>query len=113
MIIFASVIWLIEKPGGIVSDEVIAATLGVEMQALCFETIPSAFWWSLTTMTTVGYGDCYPMSLLGKLLSVFAMIGGGIVLALPITVIGSNFAKMVEMYEEDTLEFSTIDDDVS
>ena len=67
------------------------------MQAVCFGTIPSCFWWALTTMTTVGYGDCYPITLMGKIVAVVAMISGVIVLALPITVLGSNFAKMVEM----------------
>lgn len=132
MIIFSSIIWLIERPGGsLVTDELLSVTgmgpcteisNGVKngtvpaddcMQAICFGTIPSAFWWALTTMTTVGYGDCYPITGPGKLVCVVAMIMGVIVLALPITVLGSNFAKMVEMYEEDAAayHFSDLDDD--
>ena len=72
-----------------------AATACFIWQAICFGTIPSAFWWALTTMTTVGYGDCYPITLLGKIVAVIAMVGGVIVLALPITVLGSNFAKAI------------------
>jgi len=102
MIIFSSVIWLIERPGSnLVTDELLSATGMTDMQPICFGTIPSAFWWALTTMTTVGYGDCYPITLLGKMVAVAAMVGGIVVLALPITVLGSNFQKMVEMYEED------------
>lgn len=75
-------------------------------QAVCFGTIPSCMWWSLTTMTTVGYGDCFPITLPGKAAAVFAMVLGIVVLALPITVLGSNFQRMVEMYDEDAGQFA-------
>ena len=63
---------------------------------MCFGTIIRGYWWSFVTMTTVGYGDCYPVTPLGKIVTIIAMISGILTLALPITVIGSNFAKMVE-----------------
>jgi hypothetical protein len=66
----------------------------------CFGTISRTFWWAMVTMTTVGYGDCYPLSDVGKVFAVVAMLSGVLILALPITVIGSNFAKMVEMFED-------------
>lgn len=72
----------------------------------CFGTIPNSCWWAITTITTVGYGDCYPTSLLGKLVATATMVMGVIIIALPITVVGSNFAKMCEMYEEETLAFA-------
>jgi len=117
MIIFSSIMWLVERPGGVlVTDELLAITgmgpgdgFDEGMQSLCFGTIPRAFWWALTTMTTVGYGDCYPITTPGKLVCVCAMICGVITLALPITVLGSNFAKMVEMYEEDEAQYSFSD----
>lgn len=40
-------------------------------------------------MTTVGYGDFYPVTPIGKLVAVFTMLTGIIILALPITVIGT------------------------
>ena len=73
----------------------------VSTQAGCFETIGRTFWWALVTMTTVGYGDCSPVSAGGKLIASVAMLLGVLILALPITVVGSNFQKMVEMYEEE------------
>mmetsp|Transcript_38927 Transcript_38927/g.64648 ORF Transcript_38927/g.64648 Transcript_38927/m.64648 type:complete len:449 (-) Transcript_38927:140-1486(-) len=78
-------------------------------QDICFGTIPNAFWWALATMTTVGYGDCYPLSTTGKVISSLTMVCGVLILALPITVVGSNFAKMVEMYEEESLRFTDTD----
>jgi len=67
----------------------------------CFGSIPRIFWWAVVTMTTVGFGDCFPVSTPGKMLAMMTMIMGVLILALPITVIGSNFQKMVEMYEEE------------
>ena len=40
------------------------------------ETYPSALWWAVCTITTVGYGDLYPMTVEGRLVAVALMIGG-------------------------------------
>ena len=62
-------------------------------------------------MSTVGYGDCSPITLPGKVVAVLTMVGGVLVLALPMTVLGSNFTKVTEMYEEDINRFSQEDYD--
>ena len=79
------------------------------MQHFCFGTIPRAFWWSVVTITTVGYGDCYPITLPGKIVCIFTMLAGILMIALPITVVGSNFQKMVELHQEDTLVYGSTD----
>lgn len=56
-----------------------------------FVSIFHAFYWVLVTMTTVGYGDIYPITVMGWLVAGLAMMSGLIVLTLPITIIGANF----------------------
>jgi len=56
-----------------------------------FTSISTTFWWSIVTMTTVGYGDTYPVEQVGKGIATCAMLGGVLVLALPLSVVGQNF----------------------
>lgn len=56
-----------------------------------FVSIFHSFYWVLVTMTTVGYGDMYPITAMGWVVAGLAMMSGLIVLTLPITIIGANF----------------------
>jgi voltage-gated potassium channel len=67
-----------------------------EAQPEAFENIGQALWWAVATLTTVGYGDIYPITPLGKLLSgVIALLGIGIV-ALPTGIISSAYIDEVQ-----------------
>ncbi len=56
-----------------------------------FQNIGQALWWAVATLTTVGYGDIYPITGLGKLMSaVIALLGIGFV-ALPTGIISSAY----------------------
>ena len=63
-----------------------------------FDSIPTSFWWCLVTMTTVGYGDVVPTQAFGQFVGGLVMIFGIVVIALPITVIGSNFATIYKSH---------------
>lgn len=66
-----------------------------EAQPAAFGTIPDALWWSLTTLTTVGYGDVVPITDLGRVLGSFVMLIGFAFYAVPIGIIASGFAEEV------------------
>jgi len=56
-----------------------------------FVTIPDTFWCTIVTMTSVGYGDMYPITDAGRAVGSFIMLSGILTLAVPITLIGNNF----------------------
>lgn len=67
-----------------------------------FPDILSSFWWAIATLTTVGYGDVFPITTLGKVLSGFiAFIGIGFV-ALPTGIISSGFIEIVKERQKKT-----------
>ena len=61
-----------------------------------FSSIPSAMWWAVATLTTVGYGDIFPVTSLGKILgSVSAIFGIGL-FALPAGLLASGFSDEMQ-----------------
>lgn len=58
-----------------------------EAQPKAFASIPAAMWWAVMTLTTVGYGDVYPITPLGKFFAAIIATGGIAVFALPMAII--------------------------
>jgi voltage-gated potassium channel len=79
VLVFASLLYAIEH----------------DVQPDKFGTIPQAMWWAIVTLGTVGYGDVVPVTPLGKLVSVFTIIGGLTMIALPVAIISRAFADEV------------------
>ncbi|MCO4755909.1 MAG: two pore domain potassium channel family protein, partial [Bacteriovoracaceae bacterium] len=59
-----------------------------------FTSIPTSIYWAIVTMTTVGYGDITPLTVLGKFLSSILMITGYGVIAVPTGIISTEIAKL-------------------
>jgi voltage-gated potassium channel len=67
-----------------------------DAQPEAFSSIPAAMWWAIATLSTVGYGDVYPLTAVGKLLaSVIALLGIGM-FALPTGILGAAFVQELE-----------------
>lgn len=80
LIVAASLMFIIEK----------------EQQPDKFSSIPQTMWWAVSTLTTVGYGDVYPMTSLGKALGSFiALLGIGL-FALPAGIISAGFMQEID-----------------
>jgi len=58
-----------------------------------FQSIPQSFWWCIVTLTTVGYGDAYPITYGGQIVGAVTMLLGLVMLALPLSIIGTNFIE--------------------
>lgn len=128
MIVFSSLIYFAEfthdgcRSGGWVGDCVnepprfasslagaAAARVASATDCICvdpnpYKSISASFWWCIVTMSTVGYGDMTPVTLPGKIVGCASVLTGMLVLALPITVIGTNFQKVMKTVMQQTMK---------
>ena len=77
LILLSSAVYLVENP----------------VQPEAFPDIPTAMWWGVVTMTTVGYGDIYPVTVWGRIFaSIVSVLGVGL-FALPAGFLASGFSE--------------------
>ena len=65
-----------------------------------FHTFFDAFYWSACTLTTVGYGDLYPISETGRIISIISSMVGVAIIALPSGVITAGYMEELKIYKE-------------
>ena len=58
-----------------------------------FTSIPATLWWAIVTLTTTGYGDMYPITTIGKILTGVIMVSGVAIFALPAGIITAGFLE--------------------
>lgn len=66
----------------------------VESKESGFTSIPMSIYWTIVTLTTVGYGDISPQTPLGQFLAAFVMILGYGIIAVPTGIVSAEFAKI-------------------
>ncbi len=73
-----------------------------------FPNITAALWWAVATLTTVGYGDIYPITTVGKILSsIIAILGIGII-ALPTGILSAAFIDKMKKSKTSEITYSRI-----
>lgn len=71
-----------------------------DAQPNAFHNILDTFWWSLVTFTTVGYGDVYPITPFGKILSGIIVFIGIMLFALPTSILTAEFLNEFNKKQE-------------
>jgi voltage-gated potassium channel len=61
-----------------------------------FSSIPASMWWGVSTLTTVGYGDIYPITPAGKFLGAIIAIFGIGMFAIPAGILASGYAEEIQ-----------------
>ncbi len=65
-----------------------------------FDSVSQAIWWSVVTLTTVGYGDITPVTFLGKLVAMVIMLLGVCTMALPAGILAAKFTEELQSRRE-------------
>jgi voltage-gated potassium channel len=80
---------------------VIAATVMYHMERVAqpehFGTIPAALWWSVVTLSTVGYGDVSPITPAGQFFAGLFILIGVALFALPAGILASSFTEQMSL----------------
>jgi voltage-gated potassium channel len=72
----------------------------IESKESGFTSIPKSVYWAIVTMTTVGYGDITPQTVLGQMLSSLLMIIGYGIIAVPTGLVSVELSKLGDGLEE-------------
>merc|ERR1719431_2431583 len=80
MLIFSGMAYIVEK----------------DVEGTMLDSMPTALYWAIITMTSVGYGDIHPVTWFGKLVGSVCAICGVLCISLPIPIIVNNFNKFYE-----------------
>lgn len=81
---------------GIIVSSILIYFAENETGVQTFRSVISSLWWAIVTFTSVGYGDCYPITVAGKIIAAISAIMGVCIHGLFIGVIGSAFMEAIE-----------------
>ena len=90
MVVFAITMAMLVLASGIIFH------LEHDAQPQHFSSIPASMWWAVATMTTVGYGDVYPITAGGKVFAGFVSILGLGTFGLPVGIIAYGFIEEIQ-----------------
>ncbi len=61
--------------------------------------VPKAMWWAVVTLSTVGYGDVLPITVIGKVIAGFTMVVGIMFFAVPVGIIATGFLQEIQRHD--------------
>lgn len=91
MVFSASLLYLVEGPA----------------QPDKFGSIPRALWWATAALTTIGYGDVYPITVLGRVFGAAVALGGIGLVAMPTGIMAAAFSEAVQKHSHDLVNTKT------
>ncbi len=77
-----------------------------EAQPEAFKSVFHSLWWAVTTLTTVGYGDVYPITVEGRIFTFFVLLVGLGIVAVPAGLVSSALSKARQIEDEQVKEES-------
>lgn len=75
-----------------------------EVQPEAFKSMFHSLWWAIVTLTTVGYGDIYPITVGGKIFTFFVLMVGIGVVTIPAGLVATSLTKAREIEEKENRE---------
>jgi voltage-gated potassium channel len=72
-----------------------------ELQPEKFGSIPRSLWWAVITMTTIGYGDVYPITVWGKVVAAFVALAGIGLIAMPTGILAAAFSDAMQKRDDE------------
>jgi voltage-gated potassium channel len=109
-LLYGSIEFYAENLAGCVFDEATHTWTYVDSgEPSPFQSVFHGTWWAIVTLTTVGYGDKFPLTWPGQVVAVFAILSGLVTLAFPITIISSNFVDVTAEVKIEADENEAVD----
>ena len=87
----------------------ISALIIYNVEPDTFETFFDAFYWATVSLTTVGYGDIYPVSVMGRVITMVSSIFGIAIVALPAGIITAGYMSEIDKTDEQDEYIDEID----
>ena len=86
----------------IIASSLCMYSLEHEAQPEVFKNAFSGIWWSVSTLLTVGYGDIYPVTVLGKMFSIIITFLGVGMVAIPTGILSAGFVEQYSLIKKST-----------